>query len=144
VSVSVIEQRNRAYNVLGGVARPNVYVITDEEFRLLDALTAAGDVQSPFIEEIFIFRKIDAAARARAARVGGAPAPSDGNVLPPATAPAEPTRTTEPADDLAPQSRSTACPAHAAIGAAPAGGRWQGPARARRSRRRRGACGHRH
>jgi protein involved in polysaccharide export with SLBB domain len=64
VSVSVLEQRNRAYNVLGSVARPNVYVITDEEFRLLDALTAAGDVQSPFIEEIYIFRKATPTRRA--------------------------------------------------------------------------------
>lgn len=89
VSVSVLEQRNRAYSVLGGVARPNVYVITDEDFRLLDALTSAGDIQNPFIEDVYIFRRPE--------RKHGA---GDGGAGMPETEPAG--GTTQPADDLAP------------------------------------------
>jgi protein involved in polysaccharide export with SLBB domain len=98
VSVSVAEARARAYSVLGSVARPSVYVITDEDFRLLDALTQAGDVQSPFIEELFIYRRTD---KPGPRREGAAPAGA-------MTRPAAPRGgATRPVDDLAPpQSRA--------------------------------------
>lgn len=105
VSVSVVEQRNRAYTVTGLVARPGQYVITDEDFRLLDALTTAGDVQSPFIEDAYIVRSLEGPPK-HTGNQGMAPAPAGAR---PTTRPAAGGRgSTRPAlkDDLAPQSRA--------------------------------------
>jgi protein involved in polysaccharide export with SLBB domain len=58
VTVSVIEARGRTYSVSGAVGAPNVYVIYDKDFRLLDALVAAHDVTSSVgIDTIYIVRK---------------------------------------------------------------------------------------
>ena len=101
VSVSVVEQRNAAYSVTGSIARPGQYVITDDDFRLLDALTTAGDVQSPFIEDAYIVRSL---RQSRGAE-GEGMAPDMG--VAPTTRPAPGGRgTTRPVDDLAPQSRA--------------------------------------
>src|SRR6185369_5541377 len=94
VSVSVAEARNRAYSVLGSVARPNQYVITDEDFRLLDALTAVGDVSSPLIDELYIVRRSHAE--------GGMGMPTSG----PTTPPAGPGPASQQADELAPAPQS--------------------------------------
>jgi protein involved in polysaccharide export with SLBB domain len=103
VSASVLEARNRAYSVLGSVSRPNQYVITDEDFRLLDALTAVGDVTSPLIEDLYIVRRLDRAPKA----AGG---PASGPTTGPAGA-GTPGTTTQPVDDLAPpQSNSRRVP----------------------------------
>jgi protein involved in polysaccharide export with SLBB domain len=103
VSVSVGEARNRAYSVLGSVARPNQYVITDEDFRLLDALTAVGDVTNPLIDELYIVRHTDRGTHA--AGEGGMGMPASGPTTRPAGA------TTKPADELAPpQSNSRRLP----------------------------------
>jgi protein involved in polysaccharide export with SLBB domain len=106
VSVTVGEARNRAYSVLGSVARPNQYVITDEDFRLLDALTAVGDVTSPLIDELYIVRRTD--RNAHAAGEGGMGMPANGG---PATRPAGTAPASQPADELAPpQSNSRRLP----------------------------------
>ncbi|HUW81466.1 MAG TPA: polysaccharide biosynthesis/export family protein [Phycisphaerae bacterium] len=55
VRVIVQEQRNRKYNMLGSVARPGTYFIPRAEFRLLDAISAAGDFP-PTVEEIYVIR----------------------------------------------------------------------------------------
>lgn len=57
VSASVVQARQRAFRVLGAVARPSTYVITDEDYRLLDALTDAGDVTNPLLNDLYIIRK---------------------------------------------------------------------------------------
>lgn len=102
VSVSVIEARNRAYSVLGSVARPNQYVITDEDFRLLDALTAVGDVTSPLIDELYIVRRTDRNTRAS----GGAGMPGTAPTTRPVGGAAAPA--SQPADELAPAPQSKA------------------------------------
>ncbi len=45
-SVAVIEARGRTYSVLGAVGAPNLYTIYDTDFRLLDALVNARDVNT--------------------------------------------------------------------------------------------------
>jgi protein involved in polysaccharide export with SLBB domain len=94
VSVSVVEARNRAFSVLGSVARPGTYVITDEQFRLLDAITQAGDIVSPYLEDVYIFRRTDDMKKGATTNHGAATVPA-------AKEPAAP-GATQPADDLAP------------------------------------------
>ncbi len=57
VSVTVIEARQRTFSILGAVGRPGQYQIVQSDFRLLDALTLAGDVQIQGIEYAYILRK---------------------------------------------------------------------------------------
>jgi protein involved in polysaccharide export with SLBB domain len=104
-SVSVTEARNRAYSVLGSVNRPGLYVITDENFRILDALTQAGDISTPFpLEDLYIIRQIGG-------EVKHAPMSGDAGAGPTT----RPTKlegpVTQPADELAPpQSNSRKLP----------------------------------
>jgi protein involved in polysaccharide export with SLBB domain len=42
VSVTITEARGRTFNILGGVNRPGQYAISQNDFRMLDALTVAG------------------------------------------------------------------------------------------------------
>jgi polysaccharide biosynthesis/export protein len=91
VSVNVVEARGRSFEVLGAVARPNIYAIPEANFRLLDALVLGGDVSSPLIDYIYILRRPEPVAKPRPAT---RPAASG-----PATAP-----TSAPSiDDLAPK-----------------------------------------
>jgi beta-lactamase regulating signal transducer with metallopeptidase domain/protein involved in polysaccharide export with SLBB domain len=46
VSVTITEARGRSYNILGAVAAPASYPITFHDFRLLDAIAAAGGTTS--------------------------------------------------------------------------------------------------
>jgi protein involved in polysaccharide export with SLBB domain len=57
VSVTVLEARQRTFSILGAVGRPGQYQIVQSDFRLLDALTLAGDVQIQGIENAYIIRK---------------------------------------------------------------------------------------
>lgn len=57
VSVTVVEARGRTVEILGSVQQPGQYAILDPDFRLLDALVQAKDVQSPLIEWIYVIRK---------------------------------------------------------------------------------------
>jgi protein involved in polysaccharide export with SLBB domain len=57
VSVIVLEARQRTFSILGAVARPGQFQIIQSDFRLLDALTLAGDVQIQGIEHAYIIRK---------------------------------------------------------------------------------------
>jgi protein involved in polysaccharide export with SLBB domain len=59
VSVTVIEARQRTFSILGAVARGGQYQIVQNDFRLLDALTLAGDVVVQGIEYAYIVRKED-------------------------------------------------------------------------------------
>jgi protein involved in polysaccharide export with SLBB domain len=96
VSVSVGEARNRAYTLLGSVTHPSEYLITKDNFRVLDALTQGGDITSPFIENIYVLRRTDLPTR-----TGGSNGarPTSG----PTTRPSG-KGSTQPVDDLAPPS----------------------------------------
>jgi polysaccharide export outer membrane protein len=94
VSVVVFEARGRAFSITGAVQRPNVYAIVESDYRVLDALTAAGDTTSVYNNVLYIIRRLDERPR-------------------PATAPANEGRMTDPGtgpsgDDLAPRPRSDA------------------------------------
>jgi protein involved in polysaccharide export with SLBB domain len=57
VSVTVLEARQRTFSILGIVGRPGQFQIVQSDFRLLDALTLAGDVQVQGIPYLYIIRK---------------------------------------------------------------------------------------
>lgn len=58
VSVVTIEARNRTFSILGAVTQPGQYAILDANFRLLDALVLARDVNSQTgIDYIYIVRQ---------------------------------------------------------------------------------------
>ena len=57
VSVTVIEARQRTFSILGAVGRPGQYQIVQSDFRLLDAITLAGDIPVQGIENLYIIRK---------------------------------------------------------------------------------------
>jgi protein involved in polysaccharide export with SLBB domain len=57
VSVTVIEARQRTFSILGAVGRPGQYQIVQSDFRLLDAITLAGDIPIQGIENLYIIRK---------------------------------------------------------------------------------------
>ncbi len=62
VTVMVREARGRTYNILGSVGSPGSNIIPRPDFRILDALAAAGGVypvggpKQPTVKEIYIFR----------------------------------------------------------------------------------------
>ncbi len=62
VTVLVREARGRIYNILGAVGAPGSNIIPRPDFRVLDALAAAGGVspvggpKQPTVKEIYIFR----------------------------------------------------------------------------------------
>src|SRR2546421_3542091 len=80
VSVTVVEARGRSFEVLGSVARPNVYAIPEAEVRLLDALVIGGDVTTPLIDYIYIIRRTEPpprpASRPRRTGPGATTAPT--------------------------------------------------------------------
>ena len=92
VSVTVVEARGRAFSVWGSVNAPGEYAIVESDFRLMNALVLARNVISPFVENIYIVRRILPPTTAPSVPVNGA-----GPVIPaPATGPSS--------DELAPKS----------------------------------------
>lgn len=59
VSVAVMEARARTFSILGTVTAPGQYAILNSDFRLLDALVLARDVNSQGIDNIYIIRQLD-------------------------------------------------------------------------------------
>jgi len=59
VSVVVFEARGRAYSITGAVQRPNVYAIVEADYRVLDAITAAGETTSVYANTAYIIRRLD-------------------------------------------------------------------------------------
>jgi polysaccharide biosynthesis/export protein len=53
----VIEARNRTFSIRGAVNRQGQYQILQSDFRLLDALTLAGDPTNTEIDYVYIIRK---------------------------------------------------------------------------------------
>ena len=56
VSVTVIEARQRTFQIRGAVARAGQYAIIQSDFRVLDALVLAGDPVVPNIEYLYVIR----------------------------------------------------------------------------------------
>jgi protein involved in polysaccharide export with SLBB domain len=94
VSVTVVEARQRTFSILGAVGRAGQYQIVQSDFRLLDALTLAGDVQIQGIEYAYIIRKETAP--------GGGAATRPTTTTPPTTPPGEvpPATRPKPVDPL--------------------------------------------
>lgn len=59
VSVQVVEQRQRTFNITGAVARPGQYVILDTDFRLINAIIQAGGETYPS-DYLYVIRKASA------------------------------------------------------------------------------------
>lgn len=57
VSVNVVEPRQWTFSILGAIQKPGQYVITEIDFRLLNALVLAGGTTSP-TEYLYVIRKI--------------------------------------------------------------------------------------
>ncbi len=57
VSVVVRQRRNATFNVMGAVAAPGPYFIPASDYRLLEALAAAGGVNEN-IDEVFVIRQV--------------------------------------------------------------------------------------
>jgi polysaccharide biosynthesis/export protein len=81
VSVSVLEARQRTFQIRGAVARPGQYQIVQSDFRVMDAIILAGDVTVPNIEYLYVIR----------------PKKQNAAATQPTTQPAMPDTTTRPA-----------------------------------------------
>ncbi len=57
VTVTVAEARARTFSVLGQVSRPGQYQILQSDFRILDALVLAGDVQALGVDYLYVVRR---------------------------------------------------------------------------------------
>ena len=59
VSVTTVEARGRTFSILGAVNQPGQYAILQSDFRVLDALVIARDVNNPQgVENLYIIRKV--------------------------------------------------------------------------------------
>ena len=83
VSVSVMEARARTFSILGTVTAPGQYAILNSDFRLLDALVLARDVNSQGIDNIYIIRQLEKQEPATVPTTQEAPAGSGDDVLTP-------------------------------------------------------------
>jgi len=98
VSVVVFEARGRAFTISGAVARPGVFAIVESDYRVTDALAAAGDVNTPLTKELYILRRLDERPRPAAEPGPGQGQPGGTGQQPPV----------QGNDDLAPRSDSGA------------------------------------
>jgi protein involved in polysaccharide export with SLBB domain len=78
VSVTVLEARGRSFDIGGAVAAPQTYPILSSDFRLLNALVMAREVQSQFVADIYIIRQPESAADTGPAPMPTRRAPSTG------------------------------------------------------------------
>ncbi len=58
VAVLIIERRHQNFQALGGFIRPGTYQVPRPNFRLMDAVSLAGDLQ-PGIETVYVIRGRD-------------------------------------------------------------------------------------
>ena len=77
VSVTVLEARGRAFSVLGSVGAPGEYAIVESDFRLLNAMVLARNVSSPFVDYVYVIRRIEPAT------TQPVDVPATGPVIPP-------------------------------------------------------------
>jgi polysaccharide export outer membrane protein len=60
VSVTTVEARGRTFSILGAVTQPGQYAILQSDFRVLDALVIARDVNNPQgVENLYIIRRLN-------------------------------------------------------------------------------------
>ena len=84
VSLLIAGQRQNIFSIVGPVARPSSYPIPRRDYRLLRALTDAGDVVQRNIRYIYIFRQRDGSdATPRIRRTPGTGTPLTPGTLPP-------------------------------------------------------------
>lgn len=87
VSVVVQQRRQASFSVMGAVARPGPYFIPDSDYRLLEALLAAGGVNES-LKNVYVIRQVPLTSEAAGSRPetggqsgggaqGGAPTPQD-------------------------------------------------------------------
>jgi protein involved in polysaccharide export with SLBB domain len=93
VSVTVVEARGRAFSILGAVAATGEYAIIESDFRMLNALVQARNITSPFVDYIYVIRRLDKPGSNRTTAPAGA-----GHVPPPTTGPSS--------EELAPKSEA--------------------------------------
>jgi hypothetical protein len=93
-SVQVFEARGRSYSITGAVKTPNLYAIPEADYRVLNALTAAGGTDSPYNRTLYIIRRLDErprpAATPNTSQPGGAGPGTMTPVRPRAPAPGRP------------------------------------------------------
>lgn len=104
VSVTVIEARGRAFNILGAVTQPGEYGIVESDFRLLNALVLGRNVISPFVDYIYVVRKPEEPVSTQPAE------PSTASPGVPATSPTSSPSTGPSSDELAPKSDAGGAP----------------------------------
>ena len=51
--------RGKTFSIYGGVSQPGEYAIVKPEFRVMDALVLSRGLTSPYIDEIYIYRRAD-------------------------------------------------------------------------------------
>jgi len=84
VGVTVVEARQRTFNITGAVVRPGQYAIVDSDFRVLQALVVCGDTTFP-AEYLYVIRKRSAETPSQTAPVQ----PQQAAPAPPTTGPAD-------------------------------------------------------
>ncbi len=57
LTITVVEARQRTFWVTGAVGRPGQYTFWETDYRLLNALAQAGDIQTNVIDSIYVIRK---------------------------------------------------------------------------------------
>lgn len=62
VSVTTLESRGRQFSIYGAVLQTGEYAIQEPDFRLLNALVIARNVSTPFVDYIYIIRKVGPSA----------------------------------------------------------------------------------
>lgn len=60
VSVTTLESRGRQFSIYGAVGATGEYAIQEPDFRVLNALVIARNVTTPFVDYIYIIRKVGA------------------------------------------------------------------------------------
>jgi len=106
VSVQVFEARGRSYSITGAVHSPNLYAIPEADYRVLNALTAAGGTDSPHNKVMYIIRRLDERPRPPAPPDAGRVPGGPGTMTPSGTNPSTGPGTGTGADELAPRPRS--------------------------------------
>jgi protein involved in polysaccharide export with SLBB domain len=119
VSVTVIEARGRAFSIMGAVGATGEYAIVESDFRMLNALIQARNVSSPYVDYIYVIRRV---GKANAGPVNGAGGPK---IPPPTTGPsseelAPKSEANTPADTVAATDLATGHVVHLADNPAPA------------------------
>lgn len=100
VSVTVVEARGRAFEILGAVQAPGQYAILDSNFRLLNALVLGKDVNTPLIEYIYVIREGESQHSPGTTRQPMVPMQPSGPMTPPTSKPAKAPDDLSPGADL--------------------------------------------